>query len=375
MIKVMYLYESLKVGGAEQLLLTTLKYLDRNKFLPVVYCIADKGGIGLEIEAQTGIIVNSLNKHCRLWSVGTLFDLVHILIKEKPRILHTHLFYANYFGRIASIFAKINSVIITEHGTHSNFKKFYHHLIDFILSFFTYRVIAVSKAVEKYLCKYTHILPGKITVIHNAVDFDRFEKVKESDKYSLRKQFGFSDSDFIIACVSNLAYWKGQFFLLQAFAEIKNSLPSLKLLFVGRDTEGFQNQLVAFCRQNGLCESVYFLGERRDIPEILRASDIFVFPSITEGLGISLLEAMYMGLPAIASNTEGILEVIEDDKDGILMPAADPRSLASKIGMLLGDDNKIKILGNNARDKVKKYFSPEGYIQQLESVYEELIKR
>jgi len=371
-VKILYLYENLNIGGAEQLLLTTLKYLNRNKFYPVVYCIGEKGQISEEIE-ELGIKVVSLKRKVSLWNVRVIDALARIFRRENPDIVHCHLFYANYFGRIAAIFARVPIIIITEHGTSSNFKKFYHHWIDFLLSFFTSKIIVVSKAVQRYLARHTLILPYKTTIIYNSVDFDRFDNAYEMDKGLIRRRLGFVDSCLLIGCVSNLAPWKGQFFLLRAFAEVVKPFPNAKLGIVGRSTPCFKSQLEAFVQKNGLSENVYFLGERRDIPEILKALDIFVFPSLAEGLGISLLEAMYMGLPAVASRTEGILEIIEDNRDGILVPPGDSNALAEGIITLLKDPDKRRRICDNAAKKARSFSSPLSYIKRLESCYEDLI--
>ena len=373
-IKIIYLIENLKSGGAEQLLFTTLKYLNRSKFIPVVCCLCEKGEIAAEIERETGIVIGSLNRRCRIWDLGAVIPLMRFFLKEKPHILHTNLFFASYFGRIAAIFTSIPVVVITEHGTHSNFKRFYHHWIDFILSFFTTKIIAVSNAVKKYLLSHSLILANKIIVIYNTIDFERLDKVLDIDKLSVRKKLGFTGNGFIIGCVATLAPWKGHIFLLEAFSEVIKSYPEAKMCFVGRDAVGLKNELESFARKRGILKNTYFLGERRDIPEILRALDVFVLPSLTEGLGISLLEAMYLGLPAVASGTEGVLEVIEDQKDGILTSCGNSYALARKIESLLKDRKKSEQLGFNAREKVKKYFSTHAYIQKLESFYEGLAR-
>lgn len=368
MLKILYLCETLKVGGAEELLLTTLRYLNCDRFYPVVYCIGEQGKIGEEIE-KIGIRIQALNKRPALWKMGILWNLMWILKKEKPNILHTHLFYANYFGRIAGIFARVPVIIITEHGTHSNFKKIYHHWIDFVLALFTSKVIAVSLAVKEYLLKYTMIPKQRIAIIYNAIDFERFDNAFYKDKDLLRAKLGFENHSFLIGCVSNLTPWKGQLVLLQAFNSVIKHFPNAKLCIVGRDAVNFQSKLELFAKKENLQRSICFLGERRDTPEILKAFDIFIFPSLTEGLGISLLEAMYMGLPAIASKVEGILEIIENNKSGILVPAGDYKLLASEILMLLENKDKMQMLGENARKRIEKYFSPKAYIEELELLY------
>lgn len=371
-VKILYLFEGLGIGGAEQLLLTTLKYLNREKFSPVVYCIGRNGKIAEEIEALN-IKVVALNKNMRLWNLSAVSGLIKVYRREKPHIVHTHLFYANYFGRIAAIIQRVPVVVTTEHGTHGYFKKFYHHLADFILSFFTVKTIAVSRAVKEYMLKSTFIPKHKISVIYNAVDFDRFKRIGESDRIAIRRSLFLPDSSFVIGCVSNLAPWKGQFHLLRAFVKVKGVFPGAELCIIGRGTTVFQRRLESFARENNILGSVHFLGERRDVPEMLKAIDIFVFPSLTEGLGISLLEAMYMKLPVIASATEGILEIVEDNKDGILVPGGDTESLAEGIIALSKDTEKMKTMGLNAREKVERLFSPGDYIKKLESFYDDSI--
>ncbi len=368
MIRVLYLYENLNIGGAEQLLVTTLKYLDYGKFKPLVYCIGKKGRLAEEVE-KNGIPVKLLNKKSSLYNIGIVLELIKIFKRERPDVLHANLFYPGYFGRIAAFFAGVPVVIVTEHGTHSNLKKWYHYCIDFTLSFFTTKIIAVSCAVREYLLKYSRIRADKISVIYNAVDFERFDSVYDTDKDLIRSKLNFPGSDFLIGAVSNLAPWKGQHILLEAFRDVLKTFPEARLYIIGRDNNGFQHRLEKFAQENNFLEKVHFLGERRDVPQILRALDAFVLPSLSEGLGISLLEAMYLGLPAIASGTEGVLEIIEDNKDGLLFPPGDCKALAEKLIEVLKDREKAASLGVNAREKIKKRFSPQGYIEKLSALY------
>lgn len=368
MIRVLYLYENLNIGGAEQLLVTTLKYLDRGKFMPLVYCIGKKGRLADEIE-KNGIPVKLLNKKSTFYNIGIVLDLIKILKTEKPDVLHANLFYPSYFGRIAAFVARVPVVIVTEHGTHSNFKKWYHYFIDFTLSIITTKIIAVSCAVKEYLLKYSHIRASKISVVYNAVDFERFDCVYDTDKGVIRRKLNFPDSDFLIGAVSNLAPWKGQHILLEAFNDVRKAFPAASLYIIGRDNNGFKLRLEKFALENNFLEKVHFLGERRDVPQILRALDVFVLPSLSEGLGISLLEAMYLGLPAIASGTEGVLEIIEDNKDGLLFPPGDHKALAEKLIEVFKDRERAESLGASAREKIKKNFSPKGYIEKLSQLY------
>ena len=170
--KILFLFVHLNYGGAEIGLLTTLKSLDKSRFDPIVVSIEKKGIVGEMIE-KSGFKVIYLNDKARIFNIPLIPKIVRILRSEKPDILHTSLFYANFFGRIASLFKK-PPIIVSEERSMYTEKKFYHVILDKILSVFTNKIIVCSKSVLDFTSKQEKIEKNKFHLIYNAVDQERF---------------------------------------------------------------------------------------------------------------------------------------------------------------------------------------------------------
>jgi len=175
----------------------------------------------------------------------------------------------------------------------------------------------------------------------------------------------------VIGFVASLAPRKGHIYLLQAMRLILYSYPELKLLIVG--VGPLRRKLEVFVQQNHLGNSVRFMGSRRDIPQLLKAMDIFVSPAIKEAFGINLIEAMYSEVPCIATNVGGIPEVVRDGQTGILVPSANPEALARAVKELLDKPELAKKYGEAGRKRVLENFTADKYIEKLENLYDELI--
>ena len=178
----------LNYGGAEVGLLTTLRKIDKNCFSCKVICIEGSGPIGEEIK-KIGIDVEYLNSSARPWSLRTLIRLIKALKNKKIDILHTSLFYANFFGRIASFFVKIPVVVCEERSMYTE-KKFYHIILDRMLSSFTDKIIVCSKSVLNFTVKQEKIKKDKFCLIYNVVDKERFDIKEKKDE--LRKKYSYS---------------------------------------------------------------------------------------------------------------------------------------------------------------------------------------
>ena len=368
MIKILYVMVHLNYGGAEVGLLTTLKKINRQRFDCSVLSIEKKGRIGEEIE-KAGFKVTYLNANARLYNIPLIFRIAKILKKEKPDILHTSLFYANFFGRVASLFIK-PKVIITEERSMYTEKRFYHILIDKLLSGITDKIIACSKSVIDFTVKQENISREKFSLIYNAVDAERFNVSLE--KSELRKKYGFSNEDFILGTVGSLIPKKGHRVLLEAASLLSKEVPNLKVLLVGDGKE--RKNLSQLASKLGISDKVLFLGARKDIPELMKIMDVFTLPSFQEGFPRTLVEAMYMGLPVIASNISGIQEVISDGKNGFIVPPGDPKMIAEKALVFRKNRDLCYNMGTNAKDRIISANMPTHYMSKLEGLYMQLYK-
>ena len=364
--KILFLFVHLNYGGAEIGLLTTLKSLDKSRFDPIVVSIEKKGIVGEMIE-KSGFKVIYLNDKARIFNIPLIPKIVRILRSEKPDILHTSLFYANFFGRIASLFKK-PPIIVSEERSMYTEKKFYHVILDKILSVFTNKIIVCSKSVLDFTSKQEKIEKNKFHLIYNAVDQERFN-IKEK-KEELRARYGYPQEGFIIGTVGSLIPKKGHKFLIEATSALKGSIPELKLLLIGdgASREELRNQAEA----QGAKANVEFLGAREDIPQLMKIMDVFVLPSLQEGFPRTMLEAMYMGIPVVASNISGIPEIIEEGKNGFLLTPGKFTDIMDRLKAIYSNPELRRSVGANARKKIESAYLPKDYVRELENLYEKL---
>lgn len=375
MFKILYLFQHLNVGGAEELLLTTLKHLDRSKFSPVVYCLNEKGEIGREIE-QIGIPVKSLNKKMHLLNLSVIFNLIRIFKKEKPDILHTNLFFANIFGRVASRFSGIKAVVATLHNPDYTYEdngkqtfKIRKAIDRYSAIFSNTAFIAVSDCVKQDFQRQLGF--KNVKVLPNCIESSRYKRPDESLVREKRKELGVEDDDILILNVGRLHLQKGQVYLIEAFNLIRKDNSKCKLLIIGKGI--MERELRDKVDELRLRDNVIFSKDRRDIPEIMHISDIFVFPSLYEGFGIALVEAMASGLPVIASDIEPLREIISQNVDGILVEKENPQILEKTISELINDKERRVYLGKNARKKAITTFDVATHIKGLKDIYKSLI--
>ena len=364
-IKILYLFNHLRYGGAEVGLATTLKYIDRTEFACAVVSIEKRGAVGEEIE-KTGTRVIYLDTTPSLFNLPLILKILKIVKKEKPDILHTSLFYSNFFGRIAALLLlRARPVVITEERSMYTEKRFYHVILDNILSRVTDKIIACSRSVVDFTVRQEKIPERKFHLIYNAVDSARFDIPESKDE--IRRRYGLSGKDFVVGTVGSLIPKKGHRFLIEACSDLVKSIPDIKLLIIGEGES--REALERLVRSVGISQRVRFLGPRKEVPEIVKMMDLFVLPSLQEGFPRTLLEAMYMGLPVCASNISGIPEIIRNGQNGLMFEPADPSGISRQIFSLCSDAGFRKNLGSNARKTVEAGYLPEDYLRNLEGLY------
>ncbi|MGH7151860.1 MAG: glycosyltransferase, partial [Planctomycetota bacterium] len=194
------------------------------------------------------------------------------------------------------------------------------------------------------------------------------------DGSRVRREFSIPTEAPVAVTVARLDPMKGHGVLLEAAAQVVRTLPETRFLLVGGGP--IEPELRAQARGLGLGRSVIFAGMRSDVPDLLRAADVFVLPSLDdrEGFGIALLEAMACGLPIVASRAGGIPEAVPDGSAGTLVPPRDPVSLASAILLLLGDPVRRRALGAEGRRLVEGRFSMGAFVRRTEEFYEDCVR-
>jgi glycosyltransferase involved in cell wall biosynthesis len=367
-LKVLHIISKLPIGGVENQLLLVLKNYDREKFQPFVCSLSEKGEIGQEIE-KIGIKVFALNKLKHTFDYSIIKDICDIIKRERIQIVRTHQYHANFYGRIAAKKSKVPCIVASVHNVYTRDKKLHRRIINRFLARFTDKIIAVSEEVKMDILKYDRISEDKVQVIYNGVDLNAFNE--SFDKEQIKSKLGINPNVPVIGTVGRLTEQKGHIYLLQAILKLKHKFPDIKVLIVGDGP--LMDELKSYTSSSGLSNNVIFTGFRRDIPALLSIMDIFVFPSLWEGLPNALIEAMASGKAIIASNLPQIKEVLDSDGLGILVPPKDSDSISQSINFLLKNEKIVKKMGNLAKNMACTRFNIENTVKIYEKMFEKIL--
>lgn len=231
-------------------------------------------------------------------------------------------------------------------------------------------VIAISEQVKEYLIQDFALKEEDIRVINNGIDVNKFI-VHNVQQFTVNKKKLSLSEGPVVGIVARLSDVKGHTYLVEAMKQVIDEIPDAQLLIVGEGK--MKDELVKLTKALGIEKNVFFLPEVEDTREVLSAMDLFVLPSLKEGLGLALMEAMASGLAVIGSDIGGIRSLIQDGKTGLLAKVADSQDLAAKIIALLKAPQMRKILSRTAQDFIAQNFSQEKMVQETERVYSECL--
>ncbi len=363
--RVVYLAHAFMVGGAEEMVLNLVRHLPQ-KFEPMVCCINQTGPIGEEIRG-TGTPVAVLGLNPGLRRPSDVGGIRRYLRDARPQIVHTFLLTASLYGRLAAILERVPIVIGTEVNIYER-KRRHHVLAERLLMKRTDCVVASAAAVRDFYLRQVHADPSKVEVIYNAVDFAQARPAKS--KTDVRREIGVPEDAVVAGIIARLTEQKGHRFLIDALAAAPQ-LSRVHLIVVGGGE--LHDTLVRQVDACGLTRRVHFLGPRRDLGDLLAAMDIFVMPSLWEGLPLSMVLAMGAGLPVIATEVAGIPEVVENRVTGLLVPPGDAAALASALTRLATDEPARARMGCDARAAVVPRFNVDGYVNAVVALYDRLL--
>lgn len=234
-----------------------------------------------------------------------------------------------------------------------------------------HRILAISDAVGREVIE-TVGFGDRIVTVHVPVDYGRFANAA---KGNIRQEIGFDDSNVLITAIGHAVPVKGWDIAIKVFVQVHQQFPKIRLLLVGDKTSSqFYSQLAKLTKEYAIENNICFTGKRDDIPQILKASDIFILPSRSDGLCLALIEAMASGLPCIASDVGGVSEVITHGEDGLLFERENSKQLAQAIIRLIKDKKLQKKLSSQASVRAR-YFSMDKYVEKVFKSYEFLFGR
>ena len=228
------------------------------------------------------------------------------------------------------------------------------------------KVVAISVQVKEHLILDFGVAQEDIFVIHNGIDADKFRPRDEKSRMEFKKRLGLSAGP-VIGIVARLSDVKGHVYLIEAMREVLDANKEAQLVIVGEGR--MKEKLVKLAGELKIVNSTFFMPEVEDTRDVLSAMDLFVMPSLKEGLGLALMEAMAAGLAVVASDIGGIKTLIKDGESGLLVEPADVRGLSAAITELLRNPAKAESLGRKARVFISENFSEEKMVSETEKAY------
>jgi len=295
-----------------------------------------------------------------------VFSVRKFIKTNRVDIIHCHGYKSNFYGLLASK-GQVPSVTTNHNWLTAHWKLKTYCLLDSLWIRFFDRIVAVSNEVKKDMVKYK-IPEEKIQVIDNGISLERFERPVETRK--IKNQLGFEEKTRVIGTVGSLVIEKGHIYLLEAARQILDVVKDLKFLIIGDGP--LRKTLEEKSEKLGIENQVIFMGQRKDIPELLMAMDIFILPSVKEGLPMALLEAMAARRPVIATRVGAIPKVIENRDIGVLVEPKDTMGLRDAIMNLLKDPARMSLLARGGFDRIYTGFSSDKMGKQYLELYEEI---
>jgi glycosyltransferase involved in cell wall biosynthesis len=362
-VRIAHLIETDGPGGAERTVVNIASGLQAAGSENLVILPANAEGWLARELANTGVAIEyfrlqrPVSPACARWLTSTLRRYGAV-------IAHSHEFSMAVYGGWAAWRAGIPHVI-TMHGSRYYAGRLQRRLAMRIAVAASGSLVAVSKQLATHLSADLGIRPSQVTVVANGV---RSQPVSDS---SLRAELGLERDDRLLLCVGNLYPVKGHRVLLAALALLRDRHPLVHLALAGRGELTAELQSLAW--EEGIAERVHFLGLRSDIPNLLAAADIFVMPSLAEGLPLALLEAMFAGRPIVATTVGEIPTVLGDGKAGILVAPGDPVALSVALDRLLSDPREAQHLGQQGARRASAIYDVSQMVAHYAGIYADLL--
>lgn len=370
-IKVLEMIDQPFLGGGQINLLALASTLDKSLF-EVIVCSADGGALVDEVK-RIGVKHFSVpfSKKVR---TKTVASIVHILRDQNISLLHTHGGVAGFYGRWAARKCSLPVVVHTLHGIHylhyrNKALKLFYICLEKMFSRLTDAVIFVCDSDKERGRRFGLVPQDKSFVIKNGIDFSVLESYPAAaeERLGLEEKLGTDLSGPVIGTVARLHRQKGIPDFLIAAQRMTSEIPGLKVLIVGGGP--LNEKLEEMRKRLGLEETVHFLGERKEAFRLIALLDVFVLPSLWEGLPYSLMEAAALERPVVASAVDGIKELINDGLTGVLVPPRSPERIAAAVLELLRDKEKAQRMGSELKKDIESRYSLHRMVRETESLY------
>ena len=364
-IRVGLVVHAMRVAGAEVLVTQIIRQL-ADRIEPTVFCLEEVGALGHQLRDR-GIDVVSFGRRPGL-DVRVAWQMSRELRARRISVLHTHQYSPFFYSALARVLSGTSvRIVFTEHGRHhpdlvSRRRRVANRLVFERLAD---EVNAVSRFSADSLRDVEGFEHSRIDVIENGIETGRYEAVADRD--GLRRTIGLDRRRRYIANVARFHPVKDQATLLRAFRQVADVRADADLLLVGDGP--LRPQLEQLARELHVGDRVRFLGVRPDVPDILRAVDVFALTSVSEAASITLLEAMAARLPVVVTAVGGNPEIVRHDVDGFLVPRADAPACASALLRVLDDARGASAMGAAGAARVREHYRLDRTIERYFAIY------
>jgi len=363
--RLMQVVLSLTPGGTEHLVVEICRRLT-SEFDVSVCCLDDEGAWAADLRAA-GIEVVALKRQPGFRpSVGRA--IARLASTRGVDVLHCHQYSPFVYGRIAALWNRRLRIVYTEHGRLSDAPPTWkRRLVNPALARFDGAIVAVSHELRRYMID-ARFPAERVDVIHNGISLRPLPS--DADRRRARRSLGIAPDAFVVATVARLDPVKDLLTLLDAFANVRRKLPTARLVVIGDGPE--RARLAERASHHDLAAGVQMVGFRQDVRALLPAADVYASSSISEGISITILEAMAAGVPVIATAVGGTPEILSDEA-GVLVRSRDPRQLADAMLALAADFRRRAALAAAGRRRLEASFTIDRMVEDYARSYRRLI--
>jgi glycosyltransferase involved in cell wall biosynthesis len=373
--RILHVIDHLGSGGAQEVVCQLVKYCQIEHFQPEVVALHGFGHYW-EVLSSWGVPVHTLVPWgFRRAAIPFIFlRLLSLLAHNRYDIVHTHLIGSNLLAAPLAALYRV-PVRLTHDQTHDDVRdcSSIHRWLDSLANRLNHRVIAVSSSIRTFLCQKEKVSADKISVIYNSVDLKRFSHNNHPRaRAEARQKWELPVDALVVGGVGRLHYQKNFPFFLELAVEVCNRFPQALFVIAGEGPE--RVALEEISQKLGIASRVRFLGFVGDMPELYQSLDLLLLTSHFEGTPLTVLEAMAMGVPVVASQVDGAAEILEDGRDGCLAPPGNREVFVEKVCRVLQDRAFWERLSRAGREKAERHYSAAAMVRQVEALYLRLLE-
>jgi glycosyltransferase involved in cell wall biosynthesis len=371
--KIIQIIDSLGPGGAERLLVAYAPRIAKLGFDVEVVVLHEKKGNFMRESLEAAGITVTMVEVSQLRRVDQILGLHRALKRFKPDLIHAHLEFASMLGSISGaltgtpVVATLHTLDEPNLGSRRDTRRW---LMYRAMATFADRVICLTKR-NAEIARQTGLGNAPLVILPNGVEIDIFDAPLKTSRADLRATFGIPETAPLAVALCVLRPEKALDRLLRAFPEVVRSQPDAHLLIVGDGP--MMEPLTAMTEAEGLTDRVHFAGYRTDVADVMRASDLFVLPTMFDAQPTVIMEAMASRLPVVSTTFSGIPDMVENGVHGTLVEPGNVPQLAHALADMMANPEKAKAFGEAGRKRAVEAFSMDRQIERLAQLYDELI--